>query len=203
MPRCRPLALTATATALLLGACGTPVSLEPAPSAAAPDCGDVLQATPDVLADGERRSTDSQASTAWGEPAITLRCGVEPPPPTTAECLSIELPDGRVHDWIHTDAGAVLEDGAPEGVESSWVSYGRRPAIEVVVPAELSDQASAVLVDLDGAVEATEHVASCVGAAEVESAEAGSAGARSGETGTGDTATDDAGIDETGTDDGR
>ncbi|MGC5626629.1 DUF3515 family protein [Georgenia sp. Z1344] len=195
MPRRRPLAPAAVLTALLLGACGTPVSLEAAPSAAAPDCGAVLQATPDVLAEGERRSTTSQASTAWGDPAITLRCGVEPPPPTTAECLSIELPDGRIHDWIHTDAGAVLEEGASDGVESTWVSYGRRPAIEVVVPPELADQASAVLVDLDGAVEATEHVASCVGAAEVESAEAESSsdGSATDETATDETATDGAG----------
>ncbi|MGO1510410.1 MAG: DUF3515 family protein [Actinomycetaceae bacterium] len=172
MPRGRHLAAATSLAALLLGACGTPVSLEPAPTASAPECGDVLQATPDVLGERERRSTSSQSSTAWGDPAITLRCGVEPPPPTTAECLSIELPDGRVHDWIHTDAGATLQSEGPAGIESTWVSYGRVPAIEVVVPADVSDQASAVLVDLDGAVEATELRATCVGAEEVRSAEA-------------------------------
>ena len=171
-------ALGAVAVASVLTACGTPVDLEPAPSAAAPECGQVLQATPDVLFDRERRSTGSQASTAWGTPAITLRCGVTPPPPTTAECLSIELPDGTVHDWIHEDADEVPTDGTTAAVDSTWVSYGRIPAIEVHVPAEMFSEASGILIDLGEAVETTEQVSSCVGADDVAEAES-AAGAES------------------------
>jgi hypothetical protein len=155
------------------------VDLEPAPSAAAPECGQVLQATPDALFDRERRSTSSQASTAWGTPPITLRCGVTPPPPTTAECLSIELPDGTVHDWIHEDAAEVPTDGNVSAVDSTWVTYGRVPAIEVHIPAEMFADASAILIDLGDTVETTEQVASCVGADDVAEAESAAAEAAS------------------------
>jgi hypothetical protein len=134
------------------------VDLEPAPSAAAPECGQVLQATPDALFDRERRSTSSQASTAWGTPPITLRCGVTPPPPTTAE-----LPT----------------DGNVSAVDSTWVTYGRVPAIEVHIPAEMFADASAILIDLGDTVETTEQVASCVGADDVAEAESAAAEAAS------------------------
>lgn len=56
---------------------------------------------------------------AWGDPAIIARCGVESPGPTASGCLSV---DGI--DWV----GSELSDGG------RYVTYGRSPAIEVLVP---------------------------------------------------------------------
>lgn len=57
---------------------------------------------------------------AWGSPAIVARCGLGAPGPSTAECVSV---DGV--DWLVRP----LSDG------SAFTTYGRSPAIEVMVPA--------------------------------------------------------------------
>jgi hypothetical protein len=57
---------------------------------------------------------------AWGDPAIIATCGWPALGPTTDECLEV---DG-VH-WVVEQ----LSDGA------KFTTYGRDPAIEVLVPA--------------------------------------------------------------------
>ncbi|WP_411283207.1 DUF3515 family protein [Lapillicoccus sp.] len=64
-------------------------------------------------------SPQSPAVRAWGDPAIVARCGVATPGPTTDSCLSV-----NGIDWVLTE----LTDG------SKFVTYGRVPAIEVLVP---------------------------------------------------------------------
>ncbi|PFG40841.1 uncharacterized protein DUF3515 [Georgenia soli] len=166
----RPLALLLVPLAVLTG-CSSPVDLPPGPFASDPTCGEVLISTPDELGGLERRSTSAQATTAWGDPAVTLRCGVEPHGPTTDRCLSVDSGDGSSVDWIalEGDDPSLPEHTRPGRGSWAFVTYGRDPAIEVVVPAEqgASGQPTAYLVDLAGAVDASPAERSCVGATDV------------------------------------
>ncbi|UNX53867.1 DUF3515 domain-containing protein [Georgenia sp. TF02-10] len=164
--------------AAVLAGCAAPVSVTPGEEAREPVCAEVLQATPDDLGGLERRSTTAQAATAWGEPAVTLRCGVSPPGPTTDRCLSIEA-DGQSVDWIAVpdeDAGAGAEDAETEAEAEdapddpagrggwTFVTYGRIPAVEVVVPVEQAgEQPTAALVELAPAVAVVPAERFCVG----------------------------------------
>ncbi|MCK6211989.1 DUF3515 domain-containing protein [Georgenia sp. EYE_87] len=162
--------MTLVPLAVLTG-CSSPVDLPPGEHAADPTCGDVLISTPEALGGLERRSTSSQATTAWGDPAVTLRCGVEPPGPTTDRCLSVETGDGSFVDWIALEGD---DESLPEHARQSrgswtFVTYGREPAVEVVVPAEqgTSGQPTAYLVELAGAVGVSPADRFCVGATDV------------------------------------
>jgi len=129
------------AAACLLGGCANPLVVDPAPYAADPTCATVMLAMPDALGGQAVRETSSQATSAYGEEfPIIVRCGVEPPGPTTDECLAIETRLG-VTDWVLVD-----EDGV-------WraTAFGRSPALELVVPQELADEAIAdVLAEVSG-----------------------------------------------------
>ena len=63
-------------------------------------------------------SPASPAVRAYGDPAVIARCGVAEPAPST-DCLSVNDVD-----WVVT----MLTDGA------KFVTYGRSPALEVLVP---------------------------------------------------------------------
>lgn len=119
MPRSRRLAALAGAVALtaLLAGCSTTVHLEPAADANNPACADVSVLLPETVGDLDRVWTDAQATGAWGEPTVVLRCGVEPPAPSALVCTTL----GGV-DWL------VLEQ---ETERQRLVTYGREPAIEV------------------------------------------------------------------------
>jgi hypothetical protein len=56
---------------------------------------------------------------AWGDPAIIARCGLSPVGPTTDQCLDVSGVDWVAHQ---------LTDGV------RFTTYGRSPAIEVLVP---------------------------------------------------------------------
>ncbi|MDN4476753.1 DUF3515 family protein [Demequina sp. SYSU T00192] len=123
MPRPLPLLALAVLAAPLAG-CASQYPVDAAPYAADPDCARVMLAVPDVLGGLDYRETTSQATAAWGdEYPIVMRCGVEPPGPTTDECLAVES-GGTTVDWLILD-----EDDA-------WrtVSFGRSPAVELIVP---------------------------------------------------------------------
>jgi hypothetical protein len=116
-------ALTILAGAALTG-CSTTVNLEPAEGADDPACAQVSVRLPGSVADQPRLWTDAQATGAWGEQssAILLRCGVTPPGPTEAKCITI----GGI-DWI------VDESRAPKYLVTT---YGRVPAVEVFIDNE-------------------------------------------------------------------
>jgi len=133
-------ALTVLTFAGLAG-CARPVGTEPAPSASEPVCADLLLALPDDLGGQERRSTTSQASRAWGDPAIVLRCGVDPPPPTDQQCLAVSASDGTEVDWV------IVEDED----QTTLTTYGKIPAVEVTIPAAYAGDAT-VLAELTIAV---------------------------------------------------
>lgn len=139
------------APVMLIGACGpSTVQADPAPTASDPLCAQVLQALPDELAGQRQRSTNSQASRAWGDPAILLRCGVQPLGPTTDRCIGVVDASGVEVDWV------VDELGAEDQGRGTWTftTYGRTPAIEVTVPVEYAaDGPDALLMSLSDAVE--------------------------------------------------
>lgn len=149
--------LPALATgALVLTACAPTVPVTVAPDATDPVCASVVLALPQTLADGlDRVDTDAQATAAWGEPgaAVVLRCGVEPLGPTTDRCQSVTTPRGPTIDWV------VVED------DGTWTftTYGRVPAVELVVPSQVASTRSTSFVDLLGpAIALTDQERSCL-----------------------------------------
>lgn len=123
---------------------------------------------------------------------VVLRCGVEPLGPTTDRCVTVETPGGPSVDWVvvpgapdtmsGATSGAAAEaasgatgsptaDGtaAPGGettpADTDWTftTYGREPAVEVHVPAEVAGARSTSFMDLLGpAVARTTQVRSCL-----------------------------------------
>ena len=65
-------------------------------------------------------SVQSPAARVWGNPAVIAICGYDAPAPSTLECLSV---DGV--DW--------LVQRRSDGVQ--FTTYGRSPAMDVLVPA--------------------------------------------------------------------
>lgn len=153
---------------MLLAACGQGVYVPPAKYAPDPACAEVLQQLPDTLDGANRQVTSSQATAAWGgEQAITLRCGIEPPGPTTDRCLSVENEAGDV-DWISVESAAhpLPEPGDKQG-EWLFRTYGRNPALEVVVPvSETGEQPTVVLGELAAAAQIAPAERFCLGADE-------------------------------------
>lgn len=124
------------------------VVVEPAPQATSAACADVMLRLPDSIGEFKDRKTSSQATDAWGDPtAVILRCGMEPPAPTTDPCVQV---DGV--DWISV-----------EEKDDSWrfVAYGRTPSVEVLVdPKQVSG--ATVLSAVSGAVSTLEKTGECV-----------------------------------------
>lgn len=151
--------LLAVVTLAVLAGCTPPVTVPVAPEAQDPDCARIVLALPEELAGLERRQTSSQATRAWGvDDIITLRCGVEPPAPTTETCTTADDLQGNAVDWV-----------AVEG-ERGWTftTYGRQPAVEVFVPAELAEQRStSFLLDLGPAMQRVEATRHCIGLADL------------------------------------
>ncbi len=71
-------------------------------------------------------SPQDPAVAAWGSPAVIARCGVTPEVPTTERCVTVDDID-----WIARD----LTDG------TSFTTYGRDPAIEVLIPSRYRPEA--------------------------------------------------------------
>jgi hypothetical protein len=78
----------------------------------------------------------SPLTAAWGEPALIARCGVPTPGPTTDNCIAV---DGV--DWV----AHPLSDG------TRMTTFGRQPAVEVLVPREYGP-APLLLPAFDGVV---------------------------------------------------
>ncbi|MBT2476020.1 DUF3515 family protein [Microbacterium sp. ISL-103] len=116
---CAGALILATGLATSLAGCSTTVHLDPADDANDPACAQVSVLLPDAVGDLDRVWTDAQATGAWGDPTVVLRCGVEPPAPSTEVCTTI----GGV-DWLVLDQ---------EEERQRLVTYGRDPAIEVVI----------------------------------------------------------------------
>lgn len=153
-------ALLALLAGSLLTACASPVGVDAAPHAADPVCAEVVLALPRDLAGMPRLTTSSQATVAWGDQdaPVVLRCGVEPPGPTTDPCVSAD--DGSISvDWLAVE-GPPTADGAADW---TFTTYGRDPAVEVLVPAEVAaTRSTSFLIDLGPAVARVEQTRSCL-----------------------------------------
>ncbi len=137
--------------------CTAAVPVAAAPAASDPLCAQVVLATPTSLGAGlDQVPTTAQATRAWGtaRSAVVLRCGVEPPGPTTDRCVAYEGADGVRVDWLvvpSSDGTPVpTTDGpAPVGGDADWTftTYGREPAVEVFVPAAVAARHSTSFLD--------------------------------------------------------
>lgn len=139
--------------------CSQAVSLSPAADANNPACADVIVRLPETVADKPKRETNAQATGAWGSPsAVILHCGVAVPGPTTDACISLNGVD-----WIADESDA-------ENDTYRYTTYGREPAVEVVINADAQTggvSGTTALIDLTGAVSAIPTTTACVGAEEV------------------------------------
>lgn len=147
----RTLALAAACATIALAGCAPTVILPVADEASDPGCADiVVSLPPEIGAAGEpleRRSVGAQATAAYGTPtAVTLRCGMPEPAPSTDRCVTVDEVD-----WLEV---------AQEGSTWTFVAYGRSPATEVVIDTD-AVTAVAALEALSPAVGRTERVASC------------------------------------------
>ncbi|MGV9768663.1 DUF3515 family protein [Microbacterium sp. NPDC003461] len=130
-----------------LAGCAATVTVQPAASANDPRCADVSVRVPDTIDDLPRRWTDAQATAAWGDPtAVVFSCGLEPPAPTTLQCVTI----GGV-DWI------VDETDTPN---LRLTTYGRQPAAQAYVDTTVIS-ADQVLGALAGAVQQLPTTGAC------------------------------------------
>ena len=95
------------------------------PESAATSCGSL--ALPDTVAGAARRPTSGGDGTAaWGEPPITLRCGVARPAALTATSQLLDV-DGV--GWLPIEAS-----GGAAFIAVDWPSETAPAYIEVVVP---------------------------------------------------------------------
>lgn len=132
------------------------VPMEPAPDAQNVDCAYVSLALPKTVDGLEQRLTNAQATGAWGTPAhVLLRCGVTPPGPTDAQCVTVNGVD-----WIKDES---------EAPTYRFTTYGREPAVEVLIDAspESGVSGTAALVDLGPAVSRIPATSGCIGAEDV------------------------------------
>ena len=104
-----------------LPACSSVVEVSAGPRSGEPSCRAAAVAYPATVAGLSARAVSTSTGTehAWGDPAVVARCGFDPPGPTTDECLGVDDVD-----WVVRR----LTDGV------SFTTYGRDPALEVLVP---------------------------------------------------------------------
>ena len=124
-----------------LAGCSSIVALHPAPDANNPDCAAVIVRLPDEVGGLAKRQTDAQATGAWGDPdAVVLTCGVEVPVASELPCI-----DKGVF-WLRDDSN-----------ETYWkfTTFGRDPAVDVVVDRDIASGPGVVLDDLENAVSFT------------------------------------------------
>ncbi|WP_309067182.1 DUF3515 family protein [Microbacterium sp.] len=136
-----------------LAGCASTVSVPAAEDANDPLCADVTVRLPDTLGEGasllERRWTDGQATGAWGDPtSVILSCGVEPPGPTTLQCVTFEGVD-----WVVDASDLPMQ---------RITTYGRTPATQVYVDTSVISP-SDVLPAISRLVQPTPAESSCVG----------------------------------------
>jgi hypothetical protein len=99
------------------------------------------------LANEAKRTTDAQATGAWGNPtAVILRCGLEPVEVSTLPCVTASGVD-----WL------VDESAKPS---YRFITFGRNPATEVIVDSNKVAGVS-VLDELSSAIQSIEATKQC------------------------------------------
>ncbi|MCU1588473.1 MAG: hypothetical protein JWN31_1966 [Frankiales bacterium] len=126
MPRRTPLAVLLVLLAGCTSSSDQPVPV-PTPSGTALGCAAMIAELPTTLPQGiKRRETAASSTTAaWGDPPITLRCGVP-------EGLEVDEPYSfNTVTWAMHDIGAARR----------WTTRKLRVNVEVVVPDAYDSQA--------------------------------------------------------------
>ena len=130
-----------------LTACTPIISLEAAADSNNPACAEVSVRLPATVANEAKRSTDAQATGAWGNPtAVILRCGLEPVEVSTLPCVTASGVD-----WL------VDESAKPS---YRFITFGRNPATEVIVDSNKVAGVS-VLDDLSSAIQSIQATKAC------------------------------------------
>lgn len=131
---------------LLASGCARPVAVdEPTPDpGAAAACRALIAALPDELDHAGRRRDvrpDSPLTAAYGDPPVTIRCGVPVPAALGAESQLVTV-DGV--DWL------------PEELTAGWLmtTVGRAASVEITVPDALGP-APSIAAALAGPIAAT------------------------------------------------
>ncbi|MFF5143883.1 DUF3515 family protein [Streptomyces sp. NPDC013157] len=120
---------------LVAGELDSPVfGLAQGPFAQDPACARLADRYPDRLGGTTRDRVTFEGLAVWGHGSVELRCGVNPPGPTTDACVSV---DGV--DWVWRETAG--------GGRKKLVTYGRSPAVEVSVAGSVAGL-DAVLVDV-------------------------------------------------------
>ncbi|WP_144386441.1 DUF3515 family protein [Streptomyces sp. SAJ15] len=113
-------------------------------------CERIAEDYPDELLGESRSDADLPPGVAvWGDETVVLRCGMEPPRPTVDPCFQV---DGV--DWV-------LEEAKSKDGTQVLISYGRNPAVEVVLSDAGSNPGEA-LVDLSRAVSRIRQGRTCI-----------------------------------------
>lgn len=114
-----------------LSACSQAVTLNAAPDANNPRCAAVTVRLPDTIGDLKSRTTDAQATGAWGDPTrVLLRCGLPEVKASTLVCVTT----GGV-DWLVDDSKAPTY---------RFITFGRNPATEVIVDSKYASGVTAL-----------------------------------------------------------
>lgn len=150
----RPRLSGAVSTGFLLlvvaTACTGEPAIEAAPAGGGPACAQIARQLPERVLGKGRVPVDAAGAAAWGDPAIVLRCGLPMPGPTSDPCLTVNDVD-----WLY--AGDDEDD-------ARFITYGRDPAVEVVVPQSYGRQnAAAALPGLATALKTVPASKRCVG----------------------------------------
>jgi hypothetical protein len=125
----RRLALLGVVAVLALTGCSAPtVSLAPAADDANdPGCAAAIVRMPDELGDYGIRTTDAQATAAWGNPTIaTLYCGVPVPQVSELPCVQI---DGVF--WLREELDGL--GARDDRADYAFTTYGTDPAVRVTL----------------------------------------------------------------------
>lgn len=129
---------------------GSPASgIEQAAHADAPACTRIARSYPTVVAGHRRADTATPGVAVWGDRSVVLRCGLEPPAPTTDPCVTV---DGV--DWVYRQSRS-------RGGHKVIVTYGRSPAVEVTLSAQDTAVDSA-MVDLSRVVRPIRQKDHCI-----------------------------------------
>ena len=132
-----------------LTACSGGDSIEAARDGGSLACAALVARLPASVLGRDRRDLDVAGAARWGDPAIVLRCGVPPTGPTSDYCI-----DADDVQWTFRDLGKRYR----------FTTYGRTPAVEVVVPSSVGrTNATSALIDLTAAVRPLPVGARCVG----------------------------------------
>lgn len=136
--------VAAVSLAILLSACGRSVGVDPLPidgPQTRSACAALVAALPQQISAGRiwRVEPDPSSASAWGSPAVVLRCGSSvPQPQPTDQLLTVDDLD-----WLVT----TLSGG------EEYTTTGRAPGVIVTVPADYRPTAQ-VLAELSPIVAA-------------------------------------------------